>query len=147
MGSDTKSSTPHSTDSEGEVFTDGDFEDSEDDITIADPKKTIVPVNETINVVVRKSQTDFNGTYRNSECDERNNNNIDINKMVDGHSNGQAEGNNAEDGATELRQNSHEDFNPSIVGIIGNQHNQVSVCDHDAISCPIPSRTLTLTHS
>lgn len=115
--------TPNATDTEeeGDLFTDGDFEDSDDDIFGDTINHTLVPVNETLNVVIRNSEADIDLTS--SACDVRNNN-VDINKMVGQNScvnNGYET--NSGDSSSELRHSSQEDFTPSIVGIIGQQHN------------------------
>lgn len=108
MGNSPKWVTPQSSEDEEGKFTDGDFGDSDDaTVIVPDINTVIMPVNETVNVVARNSQVDID--YANGD---------------DGSDSGTEQVNNGHEIVS--RRSSNEDYNPSIVGIIGNQHNHVS---------------------
>lgn len=140
MGRRSKLAPQLTSDSEnGEAFTDGDFEDSDEDTLqhSDDVKSSQIPINEATNSEHKSEQT--NGDKVNRVSDDHNNNNENGHKsFVDGHSTAVNGRKNAFVESTssvedvDTRRNSHEEYNPSIVGILGNQHSHVSYRVHFA---------------
>lgn len=126
--------TPNNSDEEsGEAFTDGDFDDTDDDlIDVAETQpteKSDLPVTETINMDVKNVNADSNGI---SNGFDGNLNGSDDQHKVNGLKNGGIGhssnlGNHSNGSATDLRRDSHGELNPSIVGILGGQQNHVRI--------------------
>lgn len=96
--------TPDNSDEEsGDAFTDGDFEDSGDE-TVVENNKSHIPVNDTINEEVK------NGQYVEENTPKVNGHNSQMTPL---------EG----PVLTDVRRDSYAEQTPSIVGILGDQHN------------------------
>ncbi|CAG5011499.1 unnamed protein product [Parnassius apollo] len=133
MGKKSEHTTPDNSDEEsGEAFTDGDFGDSDEETVLerSDVSKSgQLPVNETVNTSVR--------TVNNSEVDE------EAICVTNGNGDGEEDNENFENGhgsqsdeldnyvdvvVTDARDDSYSEINPSIIGILGDQHSHNSKC-------------------
>lgn len=116
--------TPDNSDDEsGDAFTDGDFEDSEDETLVenAEVSKTNITLTETVNEEITKT---VNGESLNGSLDENSekespkvNGRRDSEKFVDAENQSLL--------ITDARRDSHNEQSPSIVGILGDQQNHV----------------------
>lgn len=133
MGRPPKFATPDNTDSEesGEVFTDGDFCDSDEDLlnrddndllNLDDNDDTSLTVNETINMDVKNAEVETNGNL---------NDNGQVNgdePKVNGLNNGHVSDSENYNSLMDLRRDSNSsEQNTSIVGILGGQQNYVRI--------------------
>lgn len=131
MGRITKMATPSNSDVEsaGDAFTDGDFDDSDEETTIIERSegtpRSQIPVNETVNADVKNnlhngstdsSKTHTNGLEHQVKVNGLKNGDKELSSAMETRSNGDV---------LEFRRDSHGDQNPSIVGIIGDQHSHV----------------------
>lgn len=125
MGYRSKMATTDNSDEEsGDAFTDGDFGDSDEETVIErseEPKKSHIPVNETVNTGIQKTNGEPSSKiYANGLASQ---------PKINGHKNGDlssdTECRSNGDVGSDIRRDSHGDQNPSIVGIIGDQHNYV----------------------
>lgn len=125
MGNRSEVATPdNSGDESGDAFTDGDFGDSDDENILQqnDSKLSNIPVNETVNEQVNETITNGNCSYNGHGLSSEDQPIVNSSKNSDVESG--VENYNATS-QTEVRRDSHEDQNPSIVGILGDQHNHV----------------------
>ncbi|CAK1582196.1 unnamed protein product [Parnassius mnemosyne] len=127
MGNKTKHTTPDNSDEEsGDAFTDGDFGDSDEETVVerSDVSKAgQLPVNETVNTSVRT----VNDSEVNEEtvCVTNGNGDAEDNteNLENGHGSHSDELDNYVDLVlTDARDDSYSEINPSIVGILGDQH-------------------------
>lgn len=130
MGRITKMATPSNSDVEsaGDAFTDGDFDDSSEETLLErseDSPKSQISLNETVNADVKNnfnngssdiSKAHANGLEHQPKVNGLKNSDKELCSAVECRSNGDL---------VELRRDSHGDQNPSIVGIIGDQHSYV----------------------
>lgn len=123
MGRPTKLATPDNTDSEesGEVFTDGDFGDSDEDLLNHDDNNTSLTVNETMNMDVKNADVETNGNLNDNGFGQVNGDEPKVNGLNNGHVIDSENCNSLMD----LRRESNSEQNPSIVGILGGQQNYV----------------------
>lgn len=107
----------------GEAFTDGDFSDFDQDETVVElaADSSGYPVNETMNTEV-KTNGEANGLHETDGYRSQHS----VNGLYS-DTNGLNNNNKGENGVSEIRRDSHGDQNPSIVGIIGDQHGFVSI--------------------
>lgn len=112
----------------GDAFTDGDFEDSDDETVIerrASSNTAHIPLNETVNADIKIDNTI-------DETDEN------VDKQINGHkeilsstydedeiSLNRSSASNGDNSLEDLRRDSMSDSNGSIVGILGDQQNHV----------------------
>ncbi|KPJ07987.1 Leucine-rich repeat flightless-interacting protein 2 [Papilio machaon] len=120
--------TPDNSDEEsGEAFTDGDFDDSGEEAVIERSNVTKIsqlPINDTVNPNVDICKVND----PNNENQPVTNGNDDNAETVDNVENGHCAplddlDNYMEQGVTDARKDSQSEINPSIVGILGDQHN------------------------
>lgn len=125
MGRPTKIGTPDNTDSEesGEVFTDGDFDDSDEDPVNRDDNDTSLTVNETINMDVKNTDVETYGNLNDNGFGQVNGDESKVNGLNNGHVSDSENYNSLMD----LRRDSNSELNPSIVGILGGQQNYVRI--------------------
>lgn len=128
MGRPTKLATPNNTDSEesGEVFTDGDFGDSDEDLLNHDDNDTSLTVNETMNMDVKNSDMETNGNLNDNGFGQVNGDEPKVNGLNNGHVSDSENYNSLMD----LRRDSNSEHNPSIVGILGGQQNYVRIVSY-----------------
>lgn len=118
----------------GDVFTDGDFGDSDEEVTVIEtPGGSSVPVNETVNIGIKNSN-ETNGTAHNSLSRQSS-----LNRLKNGDANGLNNNNIGENGISD-----NGDITPSIVGIIGNQHGHV--CIHSLFTLSFHPKYVLLCH-
>ncbi|XP_045542745.1 leucine-rich repeat flightless-interacting protein 2 isoform X1 [Papilio machaon] len=120
--------TPDNSDEEsGEAFTDGDFDDSGEEAVIERSNVTKIsqlPINDTVNPNVDICKVND----PNNENQPVTNGNDDNAETVENVENGHCAplddlDNYMEQGVTDARKDSQSEINPSIVGILGDQHN------------------------
>lgn len=118
------SSDTDNTDSEesGEVFTDGDFDVSDEDLLNRDDNPTSLTVNETINMDVKNTDVETNGNLTDG-FGQVNGDESKVNGLNNGHVSESENYNSLMD----LRRDSNSELNPSIVGILGGQQNYVRI--------------------
>ncbi|KAJ2952490.1 hypothetical protein O0L34_g6807 [Tuta absoluta] len=124
MGRPGEFDTPDQSDEEsGEAFTDGDFDIDDDFLNIPLNPSTGDIINETANLDVRKVETNSVNDNVFDEEDEPK-----VNGLENGHASDISDSENHINSDSEImpeiRRDSHGDNNPSIVGILGGQHNQ-----------------------
>lgn len=128
--------TPDNSDEEsGDAFTDGDFEDSDEETVVernGNVKSSQMPVNEAVNEV-RKSNGEIFSEY-NANDSKLHSNGIEEQPKINGvkpcdngHKSDVDSGSNIGLGLSDMRRDSHVEQNPSIVGILGDQHNHVCI--------------------
>lgn len=127
MGHRSEMATPDNSDEEsGDAFTDGDFGASDDEIFLErdDNKPLSIPINETVNEEVQQKLTNGNSDSNGfmEPADE---------PKVNARRNSEHEHQSSDvencSGIADVRRDSHGDQNPSIVGILGDQHSHVSI--------------------
>lgn len=125
MGRPAEFVTPGNSDSEesGEVFTDGDFCDSEDDLLNRDDNNTSLTVNETTNMDVKNAAVETNGNLNENTFGQVNGDEPKLNGLNNGHVSDSENCNSLMD----LRRDSNSELSPSIVGILGGQQNHVRI--------------------
>lgn len=126
MGRPKKFATPDNTDSEesGEVFTDGDFDDSDDDLLNCDDNDTSLTVNETINMDVKNTDVETNGNLNDNGFGQVNSDEPKVNGLNNGHISDTENYSSLMD----LRRDANSgEQSPSIVGILGSQQNYVRI--------------------
>lgn len=118
------SSDTDNTDSEesGEVFTDGDFDVSDEDLLNRDDNPTSLTVNEIINMDVKNTDVETNGNLTDG-FGQVNGDESKVNGLNNGHVSDSENYNSLMD----LRRDSNSELNPSIVGILGGQQNYVRI--------------------
>ncbi|KOB59476.1 Uncharacterized protein OBRU01_25315, partial [Operophtera brumata] len=120
MGHRSEMATPDNSDEEsGDAFTDADFGESDDETLLerVDNEPLNIPINETVNEEVQKKLTNGNSDSNGfTEPPEEPNVNSRINSE---HESSDVENCS---GIADIRRDSHGDQNPSIVGILGDQH-------------------------
>ncbi|XP_050663742.1 leucine-rich repeat flightless-interacting protein 2 [Leptidea sinapis] len=117
MANGSKMPTPENTDEEGEVFTDADFGDTDDDLDRDDNRISNVAINETVNTALNTSKSDWNGTR-----DEVDDTVIVLNQSGNSEINGSVK-NDLDNSLETLRDSDDSETNTSIVGILGGQQN------------------------
>lgn len=123
MGHRSEVATPDNSDDEsGDAFTDGDFGDSDDETILKrnDSKSSNIPVNETVNEAIDKTLTNGNCSHDGHEASPEDQPKVNGRENSDNQSD--VENYSA---PSEVKRDSHGDQNPSIVGILGDQHNHV----------------------
>lgn len=122
MGHRSEMATPdHSDEESGDAFTDGDFGDSDDETILERGvnQTSDIPINETVNEEVQQKLTNGNSQnngYKESHDEPKTNGIVNSEPSSD-----------LESGIAAVRRDSHGDQNPSIVGIIGDQHSHVGI--------------------
>lgn len=137
MGRLSGAATPDNSDEEsGDAFTDGDFEDSDEDTVVEKNDKTNnnIPLNETVNEEVQKKLTNGNSSNPSESSSKE--------SKINGRKNSETHSSDAEShsGLVDGRRDSHGEQNPSIVGILGNQQNHVGIFNVIYRYLPIPFR-------
>lgn len=108
-------------DESGEVFTDGDFSDSDVDLLDRADNKTSLPVNETVNMDVKNADAGTNGNLNENSFGQVNGDETKVNGLNNGHVS------DTENSLMDLRRDSNSELSPSIVGILGGQQNHVCI--------------------
>lgn len=128
MGHRSEMATPDNSDEEsGDAFTDGDFGESDDEtvLELNDNKPSNISVTETFNVEVQQKLS--NGSSSSNGFKEP-----AEELKVNGRNNSDHQPSDVENFsaiAADVTRDSHGDQNPSIVGIIGDQHCHVGIHD------------------
>lgn len=124
MGNLSKMATPDNSDEEsGDAFTDGDFGDSDEETVIertGDTQNSHIPVNETVNTEVQKINVETTSKAYANGLDNK------FNGLKNGDLSGDESRTNGDVG-NDIRRDSQGDQSPSIVGILGDQHNHVRI--------------------
>lgn len=125
MVNKTEMATPENTDEEsGEAFTDGDFEDTDDELIErkVDAKIAIIPVNETINTTI-------------SDCDANELDGEVVNIVENSETNGGSESENVIIAAEDDLSDEENNNNLSIIGILGDQRSHVRTPRNNYLFC------------
>ncbi|XP_053625492.1 leucine-rich repeat flightless-interacting protein 2 isoform X2 [Plodia interpunctella] len=121
MGETSKLETPGNSDEEsGDAFTDGDFEDSEDETVVernGSVETSNIPVNEAVNGEAKTNGCESIADVYDSQAKMNG-----VKNYNNGH-NSEVDNANFDNGLLDVRRDSLVEQNPSIVGILGDQQN------------------------